>query len=172
MRKKRIYHTDTSLLSEYNSFNLHPTRDIKFGIKIGSDWLQIGQIWNFLRSVSVHFGSASQNVLKLILKSPRFVFIWGQSDSTWMLNLTVLHERMAQSMWHDILLGFLSTWCRFIMNKLRESRVKFATDLYYAGYIIFLNDSRSWSIVLGDICNFEFDTISIFSLKYFSRLQN
>ena len=33
----------------------------------------MGQIYDFLRSVSVHFGSASQNVLKLILKSPRFV---------------------------------------------------------------------------------------------------
>ena len=31
------------------------------------------QLLAFLRSVSVHFGSPSQNVLKLILKSPRFV---------------------------------------------------------------------------------------------------
>ena len=30
-------------------------------------------MWDFLRSVSVHFGSVSQNVLKLILKSPTFV---------------------------------------------------------------------------------------------------
>ena len=33
----------------------------------------MGQIWGFLRSVSVYFGSASQNLLKLILISPRFV---------------------------------------------------------------------------------------------------
>ena len=33
----------------------------------------MGQIWDFLRSVSVHFGAPRQNVLKLILKSPRFV---------------------------------------------------------------------------------------------------
>ena len=33
----------------------------------------MGQICDFLRSVSLHFGSPSQNVLKLILKSPRFV---------------------------------------------------------------------------------------------------
>ena len=46
--------------------------DAKFCIQIGSDWPQMGQIWGFLRSVSVHFGSPSQNVLKLILKSPRF----------------------------------------------------------------------------------------------------
>ena len=29
---------------------------------------QMGQILDFLRSVSVHFGSASQNVLKVIFK--------------------------------------------------------------------------------------------------------
>ena len=51
-------------------------RVVKFGIHIGSDWPQLAQIWDFLRSVSVHFGSASQNVLKLILKSPRFVLFW------------------------------------------------------------------------------------------------
>ena len=33
----------------------------------------MGQIWDFLRSVSVHFGAVRQNVLILILKSPRFV---------------------------------------------------------------------------------------------------
>ena len=33
----------------------------------------MGHIWEFSRSVSVHFGSASQNVPKLILKSPRIV---------------------------------------------------------------------------------------------------
>ena len=49
------------------------TRDLNFGINIESNWLQMGQIWDFLRSVSVHFGSPSQNVLKLILKRPRFV---------------------------------------------------------------------------------------------------
>ena len=34
-----------------------PHRDAKFGIQIVSDWRQKGQIWDFLRSVSVHFGS-------------------------------------------------------------------------------------------------------------------
>ena len=38
-------------------------------IEIRSNWSQIGQIWDFLRSVSVHFGAPRQNVLKLILKS-------------------------------------------------------------------------------------------------------
>ena len=36
-------------------------------------WLQMRQILDFSRSDSVHFGSPSQNVLKLILKSPRSV---------------------------------------------------------------------------------------------------
>ena len=31
------------------------------------------KIWDFLRSVSVHFGSQSQNELKRIFKNPRFV---------------------------------------------------------------------------------------------------
>ena len=43
-------------------------RDIKFAIQIGADWHQMRQIYDFLRYVSVRFGSA-----KLILKSPRFV---------------------------------------------------------------------------------------------------
>ena len=34
------------------------SRDVKFGIQIGSDrWPHMGQIWDFLRSVSLHFGS-------------------------------------------------------------------------------------------------------------------
>ena len=37
-------------------------RDLKFGIQIASDWPQMGQIWDFLRSVSVHFGQLSFNV--------------------------------------------------------------------------------------------------------------
>ena len=41
--------------------------------KLGHIGPQMGQIWDFLRSVSVHFGAGRQNVLKLILKSPRFV---------------------------------------------------------------------------------------------------
>ena len=44
-----------------------------FASKLGQIGIQIGQIWDFLRSVSVHFGSGSQNVLKLIFKSPKFV---------------------------------------------------------------------------------------------------
>ena len=61
----------------------------------------MGKIWDFLISVSVHL-----NVLKLILKSPRFVAepkcnetdlkkshicpIWGQSDPTSIANLPSL----------------------------------------------------------------------------------
>ena len=42
--------------------------------KSGTFYDQFQNIWfNFLRTVSVHFGSISQNVLKLILKILRFV---------------------------------------------------------------------------------------------------
>jgi len=43
------------------------TKDVRVGPKLG----QIGPKWDFLRSISVHFGSSSQNVLTLIFKSPR-----------------------------------------------------------------------------------------------------
>ena len=46
----------------------------QIGIKLG----QIGPTWDFLRSVSVHFGSASKNVLKLIFKKKSQICpIWG-----------------------------------------------------------------------------------------------
>ena len=31
--------------------------DLKFGIQIGSDWPEMGQMWDILRSALVHFGS-------------------------------------------------------------------------------------------------------------------
>ena len=61
--------TDSRITSE--------TRDAKFGIQIGLDWPQIGKIWDFLRSVSVHFGAVRQNVLKLIFKKSQICPIWG-----------------------------------------------------------------------------------------------
>ena len=62
-------------------------RDVKFGIKTRSDWPKMGQIWDFLGSISVHFGSPSLNVLKLILRY-QICLIWGQSDPILMPNLT------------------------------------------------------------------------------------
>ena len=69
---------------------------VKFGIQIRSDWPLMGQIWDFFRSVSVHFGfvqtihipviiqadfvDTSQNVLKLILKVPDLSHFGGQTD--------------------------------------------------------------------------------------------
>ena len=38
-----------------------------------SDWPQIGRIWVFLRSVSIHFGSPRKNILRSDLKSPEFL---------------------------------------------------------------------------------------------------
>ena len=48
-----------------------------------SNWVRLAQNgkkpgpFQIRFQVSVHFGSPSQNVLKLILKSPRFVPIWA-----------------------------------------------------------------------------------------------
>ena len=38
------------------------SRSDKFRIQIGSDWSQMGQIWNFLFSVSVHYVSFMGNM--------------------------------------------------------------------------------------------------------------
>ena len=61
------------------SINLFPGGqqygDVKFRIQIGSNWPQMGQIWDFLRSVSVHFGAQICPIL-------------GQSDPIWIPNST------------------------------------------------------------------------------------
>ena len=46
-----------------------PTSGVSEASKLGQI---VGQIWDFLSSVSVHFVSAIQNSLKLIFKSLRF----------------------------------------------------------------------------------------------------
>ena len=46
-------------------------REGRMGTKLGHI-VPMGQIWDFITSVSVHFGTPSQNVLKLILKSHRY----------------------------------------------------------------------------------------------------
>ena len=73
-------YTFTKLAMKYDEMTSHLIgRDLKFDILIGSDWPEMGQVWDFLRSVSVHFGSPIQNVLKLILKVPNLshlVPIW------------------------------------------------------------------------------------------------
>ena len=58
--------------SDIRMAHLSHSRDVT----LVPNWIKMArmrQIWRFLRSVSVNFGSASQNVLKLILKTPRFV---------------------------------------------------------------------------------------------------
>ena len=52
-------------------------RDVIFAPQIRSYWPKMGQIWDFLRSVSVHFGSPRINLLILLLKSHRFVPFWA-----------------------------------------------------------------------------------------------
>ena len=72
-------------------------RDVKFDINSGLYWPQMEQIWDFLRSVSV-----SQNVLKLILKSPRFVphgvSLTQFGCKIWNLSLTSVHST---GVWHQ-----------------------------------------------------------------------
>ena len=46
---------------------------MRSALKLDQIYPQMRQIWDFFRTVSVHFGAPRQNVLKLILKSPRFV---------------------------------------------------------------------------------------------------
>ena len=80
--------------------------DVKFSIQIGSDWTQMGQIWDFFRSDSENFGDlkknqicpilgqsdpiGSQNLLKLIWKSPKFVPFWPNlvANLTWVILCT------------------------------------------------------------------------------------
>ena len=40
-------------------------RDVKFGIQTGSDWPQIGQIWDFLKSVFSTFWLGEKTGLKM-----------------------------------------------------------------------------------------------------------
>ena len=54
-----------------------PARGVKFDIQIGSDWPQMGQIWDFLRSVLIRFGLLSQNVN---LDWKQAAQIWAQSN--------------------------------------------------------------------------------------------
>ena len=41
------------------------SKDVNFGVQIWSDWPQMGQICDFLRSASVHFGSVTSLILWL-----------------------------------------------------------------------------------------------------------
>ena len=47
------------LAAELNDPPLHQISVVIFAFQIGSDWPQMGHICDFLRSVSVHFGSAN-----------------------------------------------------------------------------------------------------------------
>ena len=83
-------------------------RDLKFGNYIRSDWPQMGQIWDFLKSVSVHFGSPrglfkisfstfwlGQNVLKLMLKTPRSVPFVANLPNLWLTSKLQLVIRLS-----------------------------------------------------------------------------
>ena len=55
-----------------------------------SNWIILAEYGTNLGLFKISFNTASQNVLKLILKSPRFVSFGGQSDPIWSANLSSL----------------------------------------------------------------------------------
>ena len=81
-------HTKTTS-REHNIIHTPWNRDGKFDIQIGSDWPQIEQIWDFLRSVSIHFGMY-WNWSETDLKKSQICPICGQSDPIWIPNLKPL----------------------------------------------------------------------------------
>ena len=70
-------------------------RNIWFGSEVGQICHKWDQSGIFQIKISVHFGSARQNVLKLILKSPRFVPLWSNltqfGRQIW-LSVTKIHH--------------------------------------------------------------------------------
>ena len=52
-------------------------RVVQFAIQIGSDWSHMGQICDFLRSVSVHFGAGAPKCTETDLKKSQICPIWG-----------------------------------------------------------------------------------------------
>ena len=81
-----------------------------FPSKLGqSDWPQMGQIWDFLRSVSVHFGSASQNVLKLIFPDlSHMVLVWPNLDDKFDIPYLVISCKSHLSLFVFLFQHFLS----------------------------------------------------------------
>ena len=58
-------------------------RDVRFGFKV----VQIGPKWDksgtFSDHISVHFVSASKNVMEFDLKNSRICPVWSQSEPLW-----------------------------------------------------------------------------------------
>ena len=85
---RSIAEVDTEICSSgirhSNRSMSHLARNVRVRLKLG----QIGPKWDKCRifKAQFHFGSASQNVLKLILKSSRFVAFGCQSELTCMPN--------------------------------------------------------------------------------------
>ena len=67
----------------YNLMKVTWRRDVKFGIRIESDWPQIEQIWDFSDQISVYFVSPSQNILKSNFKKSQICQLRCISDPHW-----------------------------------------------------------------------------------------
>ena len=102
-----------------------------------SDRPQMGQIWDFLRSVSVDFGSVSQNVLKLILKRPRFV--------PFGTNLTQLEGNPDSTGWGCLRYDFSMYWVSPLTHsQISHFRHGDTVPCRVPGHVIsHLSDSRS-----------------------------
>ena len=104
-------------------------RDVKFAIQIGSDWPQMGQFWDFLRSVSVHFSAGRQNVLKLILKSPRFVpFVANLTQFVWQMFYSCVAHTMMSSI--SSMMFCFSIWNIFLCSTSRTRRATSSPDKF------------------------------------------
>ena len=56
--------------------------DVNFVSQIRSDWPQMGQIWDFLKSVSVHFGSHRQTQTQVIALLKLFLTKSGNQNTS------------------------------------------------------------------------------------------
>ena len=64
-------------------YKTRPTKDGRFGSKVGQIGPQMGQIRCFFISDFSAFGAGAPNALKSDLKKTRICPIWGQSDPLW-----------------------------------------------------------------------------------------
>ena len=125
------------------------SRGGKFGIQIEPDWPQMGQICDFLSSVSVHFGARRQNVLKLILKRPRFVQFGGQSDPFWIPNLTSMVYSIIWMLTH-LSFGTVYVALQSLILSLILRRVSCYAEMYsYTIPQIELYSKSKWKSILG-----------------------
>ena len=98
------YRTSVDLICVVCSLN----RGVKYGIQIGSDWPQMGQIWDFFDPKCTETG----------LKDSQICPIWGQSDPIWMPYLTPLSLKPTAFQQAQI---WMSYWTEVYQNIIKSS---------------------------------------------------